>query len=313
MKGLVLADNKISLQTDLNKPFPKSGEVLIKVKYASIHSFDVDTVNTKRSFLKFISGAKTYPVMTGIEFSGEVVSDGTYFKKGDEVYGYPDIVKGQKSHQEYLTIKEDLIALKPENIDLQTSSGIPVGALTSLVGIEKVGKIKQGSKILINGAAGGLGVYAVQISKILGAHVTAIAGPGQEEFLTKLGADKVLDYKQHKLQDINSSFDVIFDLSAKVKFKEVKKMLTQKGVFIPADPFSHIGPVIGNLFRRKKVGFLIVSKGEREGLSRIASWAEDGKLIPVIDRVYTFEDYQKGFDRTGEPGKKGRILMKIQE
>lgn len=313
MKGLVLKNKKVSLQNNLEIPTPKKGEVLVKVKYASINSYDLESIEGQAAFIKMLGGAKTYPVMTGIEFSGVVESSGEKFKKGDQVFGYPDLAKGQKSHQEYLTINEDYIALKPENIDFETTAGLPLGALTTLIGLEDVGKIKKGSKVLINGAAGGLGVYAVQIAKAIGADVTAIVGPGQDEFIKNLGADRSYNYKEQKLEETKDTFDILFDLTTKVKFGNIKHLLTPNGIFIPPNPFSHPFAIIGNLFSKKKVGYLLVARGNYTKLTQIAKWVENKELIPIIDNTYEFEDYQKGFDRTLEPGKKGRIILKIVE
>ncbi|NRB47924.1 MAG: NAD(P)-dependent alcohol dehydrogenase [Saprospiraceae bacterium] len=313
MKGIVLRNKSLSIQNNLERPSPKRGEVLVKVKYASINSYDVETIEGQNALLKKLGGEKTYPVMTGIEFSGVVQSDGLRFKKGDEVYGYPDLAKGQKSHQEYITIKEDYMAFMPTNIDFAKSASLPLGALTSLVGLKDIGKIKKGSKVLINGAAGGLGVYAVQIAKIWGADVTAVVGPGQEAFIKALGADKVINYKEQKLQELSYTYDIIFDLTTKVKFSAIKVLLSEKGIFIPANPFNHIFAVLGNVFRRKKVGFLMVARGEYPKLTEISRWVEQGTLMPVIDRSYEFKDYQQGFDRTLESGKRGRIILKIED
>jgi len=186
MKGLVLKNKTVSIQTDLAIPTPKENEVIVKIKYASINSFDVETIEGKNDLMGKLMGAKKHPVQTGLEFAGIVETDGKRFKKGEFVFGYPDLIKGTKSHQEYLAIPEDYIALMPQNLDFEESAALPLGTLTSLVALEEVGKIREGSKVLINGAAGGLGVYAVQIAKMFGADITAIAGPGQADFLLSL-------------------------------------------------------------------------------------------------------------------------------
>lgn len=311
MKGLVLENKSISLVGNLDLPSPKDGEVLVKVKYASINSYDVETIEGQGAFLKKLGGAISFPVMTGIEFSGVVQSDGSRFKKGDEVFGYPDLMKGQKSHQEYLVISEEHIALKPSNIDFEQSAGLPLGALTTLVALEDVGKIKVGSKVLINGAAGGLGVYAIQIAKIMGAHITAVVGPDQDSFAKNLGADITINYKEQKLQDLNSLYDILLDLTTFVRFSDITILLKSKGIFIPANPFNHLKFLFSNPFRKKKVGYLMVGKGDYKKLTRISKWIEEEKLTAVTDETFALEDYKKGFKRLGEPGKKGRIILRV--
>lgn len=311
MKGLVVNNKQLSISHDLNQPMPKKGEVLVKIKYASVHSFDLENIEGKNQLIAKLMGAKIYPVQTGIEFSGVVETDGHQFKKGDKVFGYPDLIKGAKAHQEYIVINEDLIAQMPSNLDFAESSAIPVGALTSLAALENIGKIRKGSKVLINGAAGGVGVYAVQIARIFDANITAIAGANQEDFLKELGADKVINYKKQKLTDDPTKYDIIFDLTTKVQFSSIKKMLKPNGIFIPADPFTHLSSMFGNFLRKRKVGYLLISKGNNQQLNRITKWIETGQMKPIIDKIYPFEKYEEAFNRTMASGKRGRILLKI--
>ena len=311
MKGLVVKNKALGVSDQLDIPTPKKGEVLIKVKYSSIHSFDSDNIAGKNDALGKFMGAKQSSVKTGIEFSGVVETNGARFKRGDNVFGYPDLVKGLKSHQEFITINEDLIASMPSTLDFAESAAIPVGALTSLAALEQVGKISKNSNVLINGAAGGLGVYAIQLAKIFDANVTAVAGPNQEEFLKELGANKVVNYKETSLKEIEDTFDIFLDLSAKLNYSSIKSMLKPKGVFVPADPFAHLLPMSANLFRSKKVGCLLVSKGNNEQLTRIAKWVDEGKLKPIVDKSYSFDEYEKGFERVMEKNKRGRILLEI--
>ncbi len=312
MTGLVVQNKAISIENNLAMPTPKAGEVVVQIKYASVHSFDLENIEGKNDLIAKLMGAKKYPVRTGIEFSGMVTTDGARFKKGDEVFGYPDLIKGTKAHQQYIAINENLMAPMPANLGFEQSCALPVGALTSLAALEALGKVTPGANALINGAAGGLGVYAVQLAKILNATVTAVAGPGQEAFLKELGANKVVDYKKQRLQDLNDRFDVVFDLTAKVKFAAVKQLLKPKGVFVPANPFNALLPIMGNALRKKKVGYLMVDKGNYNELARIAQWVEQGKLKPIVDSTYPFADYQKAFDRTLQPNKRGRIVMKME-
>ena len=131
-----------------------------------------------------------------LEFSGIVESEGQKFKRGDKVFGYVNMITGWKSHAEYIAINENQMALMPSNIRFSQAASIPLGTLTTLVALTDLGHINTGMQLLINGAAGGLGIQAIQISKVLGAHVTAIAGNSQTEFLQSYGTDTVYVYKQ---------------------------------------------------------------------------------------------------------------------
>lgn len=313
MKGLVTANKALSIKDNLDIPSPAPDEVLVKIKYSSIHSFDLENVNGKNDLVARLMGAKNLPVKTGIEFSGVVQANGKVFKEGDHVFGYPDLTKGLKAHQEYITIKEDYIALMPANTSFEESAAIPVGALTSLVALEELGKIKKGASVLINGAAGGLGVYAVQLSRIFGAKTTAVAGTGQEAFLKSLGADSVINYKEQKLEDLDQTYDILFDLTTMVKYSNIRKLLKPQGIFVPANPFTQLFPIFGNAFRKQKVAYLLVDKGNTHNLTRIAQWVEQQQLKPILDKTYPFRDFEKGFERTKERNKRGRIILQIED
>ena len=313
MKGLVLENKKVSIKEGLTLPSPKKDEVLIKVKYATVNPTDLDTIEGKYGFLLKLMGGKSHAVNTGLEFSGVVEKDGKRFKKGDKVFGYVDLYKGIKTHQEYITINEDFIALMPSNLGFNESAAIPLGALTTLVALQDLGQMKKNTELLINGASGGLGVYAIQIAKILGARITAMAGPNQAGFLKSLGADKVIDYKEQKLKDLTDKFDVILDLTSLVKYSEIRNLLSKNGKFIPANPLNNMTYFLGNIFRAKKVKYLMVGTGNYEKLTLIAKWVEEGKLKPIVDSVYAFSDYENAFKRVSEKGRRGRIILKIDE
>lgn len=138
-------------------------------------------------------------------------------------------------------------------------------------------------------------------------------GPGQEQFIKKLEADKTINYKEQKLQSLSDQYDILFDLTTKVRFSAIRDLLNPKGVFIPANPFNHLSSLFKNLFRKQKVGFLMVVREDHAKFSKITKWVEEGKLIPIIDSSYSLKDYQKGFDRLFEEGKRGRIIIKIEE
>ena len=312
MKGLVLENKKVSIKEELSQPTPKKGEVLIKIKYATINPTDLDTIQGKYGFMLKLMGAKSYAVNTGLEFSGVVEKDGKLFKKGDKVFGYVDLYKGIKTHQEYITINEDFIALKPSNLGFDESAAIPLGALTTLVALQDLGEVKKNTELLINGASGGLGVYAIQIAKVLGARITAVAGSNQTEFLKSLGADKVINYKEQKLNDLTNEFDVILDLTSLVKYSEIRNLLSKTGKFIPANPLNNITYFLGNIFRAKKVKYLMVGTGNYEKLTLIAKWVEEGKLKPIVDSIYSFSEYENAFQRITEKGRRGRIIIKIE-
>lgn len=307
MKGLAITANTngktLSLREGLIKPTPEKGEVLVKIHSASVNPFDQETVDGR--FDEYYAEYNVNKeVLSGLEFSGTIVGNGDKFKDGDAVFGYVDMIVGWKTHAEYIAINEDYIALKPDNIDFVQAASLPLGSLTTLVAFE-IANISEGNNVLINGAAGGLGVQGIQVAKALGANVYAISGSGQEAFLKSLGADQVYDYNKIDLASLQSKFDIILDLTNKRTFDEIKHLLTETGKFVPAEPNDQNGGTLDS----PNVGYLMVSHGDGQKLSRIAEWIKEEKVIPVVDKVYSFHDHKAAFERTAYKGKIGRIVM----
>jgi len=305
MKGLVVDSNKrFVLKENLTRPVVEQDEVLVKVRSASVNPFDAESAEG-RFDAYFTEYGVDKQVQSRLEFSGIVESDGQIFKRGDKVFGYVNMITGWKSHAEYIAINENQMALMPSNLTFSQAAAIPLGSLTTLVALQDLAHLKGGMKLLINGAAGGLGIQGIQIAKLLGAHVTAIAGSYQTEFLQSYGADKVYDYNQVSINDISDAFDVILDLTNAQNLKDMKKHLTPNGIFIPAEPNQKNGGESED----RQVGYLMVMQGDIEKLTLIANWVSDGKLKPVIDKEFQFSDYLQALSRLQEKGRRGRIIL----
>ncbi len=310
MKGLKLVNKSLVLEQDLGMPELKNNQVLVQVMCASVNPTDADVAAGKYALLLKLSGGN-HQVKTGLEFSGVIEKGNDTFTKGDKVFGYVDLMAGEKTHQEFIAINADFIAHMPQSLSFEQAAALPLGALTTLVALQELGKVTKDSRVLINGASGGLGVYGVQIANILGANITAMAGPNQEGFLKKLGATRVINYQHTPISELSEPFDVILDLSDNLRFKHIKHLLTESGVFIPTDPTKHLSSFAGNFMRVKKTKYLMVSNGDHEKLSQIARWVDEGKLQSLVDSVYNFANYQDAFERLKVTGKRGRIVMNI--
>ena len=305
MKGLTVnSDKKFVLKNNLTCPVAQQDQVLVKVKSASINPFDAESAEG-RFDAYFAEYEVNKEVQSGLEFSGIVESDGQKFKCGDKVFGYVNMITGCKSHAEYIAINESQMALMPNNLSFSQAAAIPLGSLSTLVALQDLGHLNAGMTVLINGAAGGLGIQGIQIAKLLGAHVTAIAGSSQAEFLRSYGADTVYDYNHVSINDVSDTFDVILDLTNKQKLEDMKRILTPNGTFIPAEPTQENG---GEL-QDPQVGYLMVMEGDFEKLSRIASWVSEGKLKAVIDKEFHFTNYLQAFSRLQQKGRRGRIIL----
>jgi NADPH:quinone reductase-like Zn-dependent oxidoreductase len=305
MKGLTVnSDKQFVFKNNLTRPVAQQNEVLVKVKSASINPFDAESAEG-RFDAYFTEYGVDKDVQSGLEFSGIVETDGQKFKRGDKVFGYVNMITGWKSHAEYIAINESQMALMPNNLSFSQAAAIPLGSLTTLVALQDLGHLNAGMTVLINGAAGGLGIQGIQIAKLLGAHVTAIAGSSQTEFLQSYGADTVYDYNQVSINDVSDTFDVILDLTNKQTLEDMKKLLTPNGIFIPAEPTQENGGELED----PQVGYLMVMEGDFEKLSRIANWVSEGKLKAVIDKEFHFTDYLQAFSRLQQKGRRGRIIL----
>ncbi len=305
MKGLVVNnENNIELRNSLLEPIAEQGEILIQIKSASVNPFDLESAKGTYDGY-FAEYGFDKEVKTGLEFSGVVISDGKKFSHGDNVFGYVHMLTGWKTHAEYIAIDENYVALMPGELSYSQAAAIPLGALTTLVALQDLGHLKAGMKLLINGASGGLGIQAIQIGKILGAHVSAIAGSKQEAFLLSYGADQVYDYNQTKIGDIADAFDVILDLTNVQKLEHMKPLLTPTGIFIPGEPDDENG----GLLEDPQVAYLMVAHGDVTKLTRIANWVSERKLKAVIDSEFSFADYQQAIARAQVKGRRGRIIM----
>lgn len=305
MKGLVVDSNKkFVLKDSLIRPIPEQGEVLVNVHSASVNPYDAESAEG-RFDPYFAEYGVDKEVQSGLEFSGIIESDGIRFKRGDKVFGYVNMITGWKSHAEFVAISEEAIALMPNNLTFPQAASIPLGALTTLVALEDLGNLQSGMKVLINGAAGGLGLQAIQIGKLLGAHVSAIAGSAQKEFLHSLGADIVYDYNETHIKDIEESFDVILDLTNQQTLTNMKKLLTPSGIFIPAEPNADNGGESED----PQVGYLMVMEGDHEKLTQIAHWISEEKIKAVVDKEFHFSEYLSALSRLQEKGRRGRIVM----
>ena len=310
MKALVTTKDELRSVTDHPEPSPAAGEVKVRIHTASVTSTDQAVVDGHMDLFLTLARAKS-PVRTGLEFAGVVTQDSAKFKQGDQVFGYVSLLKGPKTHQEYICVNENFLAPLPKDITMEQGAGIAIAGQTSLVALRQLAKLKPGQSILIVGASGGVGAVAVQIATQMGAKVTAMAGPGQGPFLSALGADTVLDYTQQTIASLTGAFDVVLDLSCVLKFREVRHLMTKRGLFIPADPALNLKDFIGNLWRRQKVGYLLVDKGHGETLKEVSDLVVSGRVKLAENQVYPWEDYVQAFERLGQKGRNGRIILRV--
>ena len=308
---------------EVEKPFPKDNEVLIKIYASSVTSTDCNVRN-----FTFVPGVFQLPArlfmfgvfkprinILGIDLTGEVEAVGKdvkRFKEGDQVFGTPGMTFG--AHAEYTCVPEDgVLTIKPANLTWEEAAPIFLGASTALYYLRDKGNIQAGHKILIYGASGAIGTYAVQLAKHFGAEVTGVCSTTNLEMVTSLGADKVIDYTQEDYAESGEAYDLILDTVGKTSFSHCKKSLKQKGVFLPVvmDLKELVQIIWTSMIDGKKVKGGVA--GERvEDFDFFKELIETGKLKPVIDRCYPLEKTAEAFRYVEKGHKKGNVVITVE-
>lgn len=311
MKGLIVEGTALTLSDSLPRPTPGPGQVLVQVHAAGLNPSDSDIAAGALDSL-FSDSARSVPVRTGLEFAGVVVEGGVSVSPGQAVYGYPEFLGAQKAHQEFVVVDEDYVAPMPKHVSFVEAASLPLAAVTVLVTHRDVAPLEPGGRVLVIGAAGGVGLVHVQVAKhVHGAEVTAVAGPGSGEILTDLGADRVLDYHQTSLADLNERFDVVVDWTTHYRFSEISHLLTDPGRFVPADPFKNSEDFQEGSAAAASTGKLLAVQGSQADLATVTRWVDAGLLKPVVDSVFAFDDHQQAFERLAARAKRGRVVMQM--
>ena len=305
---------------EIEKPIPKDNEVLIKIHATTVTAADyrVRSFNVPASFwlpAKLALGfRKPRKSVLGMELSGKIEAIGkdvVTLKKGDEVFAAT--LQSFGSYAEYICLPEDgPIAIKPSVLSHEEAAAIPIGARTALHYLKNIAEVKSGQKVLIYGASGSVGTYAVQLAKYFGAEVTGICSTTNLEMVRSLGADKVIDYTKNDFSNNFEKYDIIFITVDKCPFKICKNALHKNGVYlnigrpIPSIPMiwasitSDIKVVVGkNVPETKRILFIL------------KNIIEQGKLEPVIDRIYSLDHIVEAHRYVDKGHKKGNLVISI--
>ena len=302
--------------TEVEKPVPKDNEVLIKIYATTVTSGDCRMRKPDPFSVRFFNGL-TRPKKTtilGNELAGEIElvgKDVKLFRKGDQVFGQTGLSLG--ANAEYKCLPEDgPLAIKPANITFEESATIPFGGNTALEFLRK-GNIHSGQRVLIYGASGSLGTAAVQIAKSYGAEVTGVCSTTNVELVKSLGADKVIDYTKEDFTKNGQVYDIIFDTSGKSPFSGCVKSLTLKGIYLRAVHMS-LSPVVRGLWTSMISSKKVIGGGVRErkeNLIFLKTLVETGKLKPVVDRRYPFEQIAEAHKYVDKGHKKGNVAITV--
>ena len=301
---------------DIEKPVPRENEVLIQVRAASVNPLDCGELKGLPSIARLIFGLRkpdtSHPGRPGVDVAGVVEAVGTnvtQFKPSDAVFGVcvsnPQAagiktwVHDQGAFAEYVCAPESALARKPDNVTFEQAAAAPVAALTALQALRDKGHVSPGHKVLINGAAGGVGTFAVQVAKSLGAEVTGVCSSRNLDTVRSLGADRIIDYTKEDFTKLGQRYDVILDCISNHSLSACRRVLNPKGIYIGIGDKSGRGMlgilsrVIGILtlswFSRKKFITFLARPGQPDILA-IRDLMESGTLRAIIDRTYGLND-----------------------
>ena len=298
----------------VGKPVPGEGEVLVRVMAASLAAGEYFGMRGRPFPIRFYIGfPKPKPdFVQGIDFAGVVESVGngvTDFRPGDEVYG-----ECQGSCAEFAVAKAGSIAPKPYNLTFEQAAAVPTSACTALQALRDHGKLRPGQHVLINGASGGVGPFAVQIAKALGAEVTGVCSTPNVETVRSIGADHVIDYRQDDFTKQGPRYDVILDNVASHSLSETRRALKPDGLLVPSSGHAGMGWVIAaavsSMFVRQ-IGRVFEAKTNSESLLALNELIQAGKLTPVIDRTYPLRDTAHAFAYLDEGHARGKVVVDV--
>lgn len=297
-------------------PTPKADEVLVRNHASSVNFVDHASVGGKPYLLRVINMAFFRPKhrILGGDVAGVVESVGssvTRFKPGDEVYGDNGDF-GLGAFAEYVAASEKALAIKPSNLSFQECASIPQSSVVALQGLRDTGGLQSGQKVLINGASGGIGTFAVQIAKVLGAEVTAVCSSDNLELVRELGADHVIDYKQEDFTKSGIEYNLIFDVPVKHSISDVYRALKPNGKYL-AIGFNW-NQLLSNPSPSKNAGKtkdILNHKTSYHDLEYMRGLVEAGKVVPVIDNVYKLSEVSEAITRYSKRHSRGKIIVSI--
>jgi len=314
---------------DVEKPTPSDNQVLIRVRAAAVNPLDCGLMKGKPYFMRFLFGFPRPKVTRpGRDVSGQVEAVGRsvkQFKPGDEVFGACTAGNWMKkvdgAFAEYACTLETALVLKPQNVTFEQAASTPVAALTALQGLRDKGRIQPGQRVLINGAAGGVGTFAVQIAKALGAEVTAVCSTRNVEMVQRIGADHVVDYTQKDFTKSGEQYDVIFDLVGNHSFLENRRALVPKGIFVGAGvvggPKSILG-MLGGLISTIVVSLFVsqkyatfVAKVDTNDLHVMRELMASGKVTPIVDQVFQLSEAGEAMRYQDQGHARGKIVIAL--
>ncbi len=309
---------------EIEKPAPTDNQLLIRVRGASVNPLDWHYMEGTPYLARLLAFGLLKPKVTrlGVDYAGTVEAIGknvTQFKPGDEVYG-----NRFGAFAEYICASEKSLALKPANLTFEQAASIPVAGITALQALRDKGKIEPGQKVLINGASGGVGTFAVQIAKALGAEVTGVCSGRNAEMVRSIGADHVIDYTKEDFTRSGQRYDLILDNVVNRSLSECRGVLNPNGIYVMiggggVDDDQWMGPLVRPIkallmsrFVKQKMTVMLAEVNNKD-LTFLADLIQAGKVKPVIDRTYTLSQLPDAIRYLEEGHARGKVVITVAE
>ncbi|MFJ5712987.1 NAD(P)-dependent alcohol dehydrogenase [Neobacillus sp. NPDC093127] len=300
-------------------PTPQDNEVLVKVHAVSVNSWDWDLLRGKPFLARMGGMLKPKYKILGADIAGRVEAIGRnvkHLQQEDEVFG--DISWcGWGGFAEYVCIHEDALSLKPASMTFEQAAAIPQAAVLALQGLRNKGQLQEGQTVLINGAGGGVGTFALQIAKLHGAEVTCVDSTVKLDMLKALGADHVIDYTQEDFSQQGLFYDLILDVVGTRSIFDYKRSLNPKGKYVMVGgslslifQLLFLGPLISKTERKNMA--ILVHKPNKNDQDILKNLFVSGKLVPVIDRQYSLSQVEEAIRYLGEGHAKGKVVISVE-
>ena len=302
---------------EVEKPALADDLVLVKVRAASVNPADWYGVAGPLIVRPSTGLFKPRSDRTGIDFAGTVEAVGkdvTHVRPGDDVFG-----ARSGALAEYVTVRDAVVA-KPANLTFEEAAAVPVAAITALQGLRDKGHLRAGQQVLINGASGGVGTFAIQLAKALGAEVTAVCSTGNVEQARSLGADHVVDYTREDFTRSDRRYDLLLDVAGGKSWSQLRRVLTQDAtvVIVGAQKRRLVGPIghivrlrVASLLRGSQKVVFFIAKTNRADMEILRDLLETGKVKPVVDRKYELAETADAFRYLGEGHARGKVIVTV--
>lgn len=301
---------------DVDKPTPKDNEVLVKIHAASVNAYDWHLMTADIFLVRLAMGLfkPKHPIL-GADVAGRVEAVGagvTAFQPGDEVFG--DLSRsGNGGFAEYVCAREDSLVLKPTNLSFEQAAAVPMAAMTALQGLRDLGGLQAGQQVVINGASGGVGTFAVQIARVLGAEVTAVCSTTKMEMVRSLGADHVIDYTKEDFTKSGRQYDLIYAANGYHPILDYRRALKPGGTYVMA------GGHVNQMFEALLLGALVsrggtkmavlTAKPNKQDLAYLGELLQAGKVVPVMDKCYPLHQAAEAMRQLGAGHARGKIVV----